>query len=250
MKRKTLGILIMAVMSTTMLAGCGNEKANDKLVNNVVEGNTLEKDTTHVEENTTEGKIGVDNFDDSEDICEYLVDKTWYSEVYKFMEREGDYFHYYYYGVTFRSDGIVETEMKYNHTLNDEYDGSYKWTLSEDNTLVIYNSDDEEIYEWRDTQLEDETGWKLSADTLTVLNEEFSLDKPEFSDFNEVYLTEHDELKEMLVNNVWKARGDGCDCICEFYSDGTFVRTDYYVNEQKKKVMKVTGICRMIILYK
>lgn len=52
MKRKILSILIMAVMSTTMFAGCRNENTNDKLVNNVVEENKIEKDTTYEEETT------------------------------------------------------------------------------------------------------------------------------------------------------------------------------------------------------
>ena len=54
MKRKILSILIMTVMSTTMFAGCRNENTNDKLVNNVVEENTMEKDTTYEEETTME----------------------------------------------------------------------------------------------------------------------------------------------------------------------------------------------------
>lgn len=225
-------VLLVAVLSIIFLnVGCSKSGEVKETTENYV--GEEDKSTLNNDENDTndDEQMTINNYDNVEEICEFLVDKTWYSEI---EEGVDTLFYYWYNELTFHSDGTFEWKEHCNLKPN-EREANGKWSVSEDKILEIYfAADDIDELVWGDVTSNDTWKWKIDGDTLKLYGDNYSQEEPKLPDFNEVFVTEQDDIKEQLVNNAWIRSINGNDKLYEFSLDGTLMITDYSVYGDKE----------------
>ena len=219
-KKKCIKLTLLIVVLSMMFLNAGCSKSEEEGKTTV---NNNDNDSNEDEEAS---QVKLDTVDE---ICEYLVDKTWYSELEKVDNDR--LFSYRFCEYTFNSDGTLECKEYSTYSEDDQF--SMKWSLTEDKILEVYNPEGDVVeLVYGEVTDSDTWKWKISEDTLSLFGVDYSVEEKKLPDFDEVFLTEHDEIEKQLVNSTWL--NVNRDVLYEFCIDGTIMVTDYdeYGNEE------------------